>query len=88
MYKLNGQLGISHIMLTSEICSSRLSGFTLIELVIVIVILGILAAFALLKFADFSMDARIASLESLEVATITLRCGYPCPYPNVIARTV
>lgn len=44
----------------------RQQGFTIIELIVVIVVLGILAATAIPRFANVGVEARIASMRGVE----------------------
>jgi MSHA pilin protein MshA len=47
---------------------NKQAGFTLIELIMVIVILGVLSAFALPRFANLGDEARVASISGLNGA--------------------
>jgi MSHA pilin protein MshA len=57
--------------MNKNINRSAQGGFTLIELIVVIVILGVLAATALPKFSDMGGEARLASLRAAKGALTT-----------------
>ncbi len=63
---------------------SSKSGFTLIELVIIIVVLGILAAIAIPKYQDISSDAKEAACRG---ALGGLRSGVTIWYANQAVTT-
>lgn len=50
---------------------NKQAGFTLIELVLVIVILGILAATALPRFSNLAQDARVSTLQAIAASLKT-----------------
>jgi MSHA pilin protein MshA len=61
-------LASNRIMGTQQFCSRRLSEFTSIKLILVIVVLGISAAIALPKFASLASSGRIVSIEGISGA--------------------
>ncbi len=60
------------------------SGFTLIELVIIIVVLGIIAAVAIPKYQDISGEAKVAATKG---ALGNLRSGISIYYANTAVKS-
>jgi len=63
--------------------NNKINGFTLIELVVVIVLLGILAATAAPKFINLTKDAKIATLQGMQGA---MRSGVQMIYSKAIVE--
>ena len=72
-------------MFSHRLKRSTQQGFTLIELVVVIVILGILAAFAIPRFANIATDARTSAINGMAG---TLRSTAALVHGMALARNI